>query len=83
MKPLLPHERAMMRDPECAFIDAVVDGFSPINAEICALARHGAYLRALPSWESIPYNPYNGSVRWRDGAKQMLRFCNETAGDCP
>lgn len=51
-----PWERALQREPMCAFVEAVVDGYSSLDKHLCKLARAGSLLRSLPWWNSIPYN---------------------------
>lgn len=61
----LPWERALARDPMCAFVEAVVDGYSPLDKHLCKLARAGSLLRSLPWWTQVPpgWGP-RGSVRF-------------------
>jgi hypothetical protein len=50
-----PWERALAREPMCAFVEAVVDGYSPLDKHLCKLARAGALLRSLPWWDKVPH----------------------------
>lgn len=49
-----PWERALQREPLCAFIEAVVDGFSPIDKHICKFARIAQTMRASAWWGRVP-----------------------------
>jgi hypothetical protein len=63
-----PWERALARDPMCAFVEAVVDGYSPLDKHLCKLARAGALLRSLPWWTTVPEDDgVRGSVRRTKG----------------
>lgn len=78
-----PWERALLRDPPCAFIDAVVDGFSPIDKYICAFARRAAWMRQLPWWsETEPYG-WGGAGNGVAFTKQGIWFGDAISGETP
>ena len=59
----------------CEFVEAVVDGYSPLNKHICKLARAGALLRSLPWWTDLTFATANGprgDVRTRHGFRVLL-----------
>lgn len=80
-----PWERALRRDPPCAFIEAVVDGFSPIDKYICAFARRAADIRASNWWFDEPYcgvgGDNRGCVLRGRGYLLTYSFCNEASGE--
>lgn len=55
-----PWERALTREPMCAFVEAVVDGYSPIDKHLCKLARTGALMRSLPWWTDMTFSTSDG-----------------------
>ncbi len=75
-----PWERALARDPLCAFIDAVVDGYSPIDKWTCHFARHAQQMRQLPWWDRpAEASPLRGCVIRRGG----YHFSDEHTGEMP
>lgn len=78
-----PWERALAREPLCAFVDAVVDGYSPIDKWVCHFARAAQQLRRLPWWtETEPYG-WGGEG---NGVRQRGRafwFGDAIAGEMP
>lgn len=68
-----PWERALQRDPMCAFVEAVVDGYSPLDKHLCKLARAGSLLRSLPWWNTVPEDDgVRGEVRKRKGFQVLV-----------
>ena len=55
-----PWERALKREPMCAFIEAVVDGYSPLDKSMLKLGRAGQLLRSLPWWEDLSFATAKG-----------------------
>jgi hypothetical protein len=82
-----PWQRALARDPMCAFVEAVVDGYSPLDKHLCKLARAGAALRALPWWNTVPVcrvagvNLPRGQVWTREGKGYIAWTTNAAHGE--
>lgn len=55
-----PWERALKREPMCAFIEAVVDGYSPLDKNLLRCARAGQLLRSLPWWTDLTFATSDG-----------------------
>lgn len=55
-----PWERALQRDPMCAFIETVVDGYSPLDKNLLKLGRAGQLLRSLPWWTDLTFATSEG-----------------------
>jgi hypothetical protein len=64
-----PWEKALEREPLCAFVEAVVDGYSPIDKHLCAFARRAQWLRQLPWWSEVPDC---------SGPRGEARYCRES-----
>jgi hypothetical protein len=67
-----PWERALARDPMCAFVEAVVDGYSPLDKHLCKLARAGSLLRSLPWWSDMAFAVSEGPRGHVVGAGQVV-----------
>lgn len=80
-----PWERALQRDPMCAFVEAVVDGYSPLDKHLCKLARAGSLLRSLPWWTTVPTASHRGEVHYRRNhpAGDVYGVCDEASGEMP
>lgn len=76
-----PWERALQREPMCAFVEAVVDGFSPIDKHICRLARAAQTMRARHDWCHVGDQSVRGEVRYYKGPVMHVEEAEAVAGE--
>jgi hypothetical protein len=80
-----PWERALQREPMCAFVEAIVDGYAPLDKHICKLARAGAAMRDSSWWDKVP--PTTGGYAHLRGEKtwwtRSVYRANTMAGEIP
>lgn len=50
-------------EPPCAFVEAVVAGYSPVSELTCRFARIAAKMRASAWWSTVPDSRQRGEVR--------------------
>ncbi len=70
----------------CTFIEAVVDGYSPIDKHLCRLARAGALLRSLPWWNDMSWvtdRGPRGSVYYSRKLARKRREADVVEGETP
>lgn len=68
-------------DPPCAFIEAVVGGYSPIDKWTCHFARVAEKMCKEPWWTAPPWLPYKpqtrGELRWGHNLSGGHEFSGE------
>jgi hypothetical protein len=81
-----PWEKALQREPLCAFVEAVVDGYSPIDKHLCTFARRAQWLRSQPAWLNWKdLSPGKRGDVWQlhDRYGWCVQWCNQTSGEIP
>ena len=70
-------------EPPCAFIEAVVAGYSPVDKWTCHFARAGARYRGSPDWLDTSWCTDRGArgEQWTRG--WVLWDRNECHGEMP
>ncbi len=71
-------------DPPCAFIEAVVAGYSPVDRWTCHFARIAAKMRQEPWWAQLPQDPRNPALRGevRSFRTRSSVYANVLHGEC-